>query len=94
MGLFSRGPKLLACVFCQDAVVKDDMYEHWGRHHLREVEADVGGRGFTFECPMCGPASKCWGVGEDDWTARMKAAFAVDGHLLERHGGVGSTFRV
>jgi hypothetical protein len=93
MGLFSKKPTLIACIFCSDAVVKEDMYEHWGGH-LREVEANVGGRGFTFDCPMCGPAPKCWGVGDDDEFAKAQAALAIDGHLLDRHGGAGSTFSV
>jgi hypothetical protein len=94
MGLFSRKPKLMACVFCQDAVVVEDMHGHWVENHLREVQADVGGRGFTFVCPMCGPASECWGVGEADNMAKFRTAIAIEAHLLQRHGGMGSTLRV
>lgn len=94
MGLFSRKPKLMACVFCQDAVVLEDMHEHWMEHHLRQVEANVGGRGLTFECPMCGPAAECWGVGEDDQMAKARAVSGIEVHLMQRHGGVGGTLGV
>ena len=91
MGLFSRTPKPKKCWFCEAEVPKAELWEHW-RTHLRVVEANTGGRGFTFECPQCGPMDSCWGAGEDDERAYMRTASAIEVHLMERHNLLGSQY--
>lgn len=91
MGLFSKKPKLKECYFCHDAVPAEQLHDHW-REHMRTVQADVGGRAFTFECPRCGLMPSCWGAGEDDKQAYMRTAMAIETHLMERHGGLNSQY--
>lgn len=88
MGLF--GPKEEACFICSEQMPKQDLQRHW-ISHLIEVQADTGGRGYTFECPSCGPMSECWGAGEEEQRAKVRAVCAIDVHLMQRHSGVGSS---